>query len=202
MTLENTGKIDCYQRATHTKQSANVRKILESCCICSMLADDPATYTMDMMTSSNGNISSVTGPLWGESTGHRWILLTKTDDAELWCFLWYVPEQTVVQTTETPVVWGAIALSMTSLEWIRINDHNSLMLVILQVYFTLYSVNNILNLKSWEWMWPVTQRTSKWSSESLFLLSLFMKYTGTLLFVINKNLNTKHVERLNRPRTF
>ena len=25
------------------------------------------------MTSSNGNISRVTGPLWGESTGHRWI---------------------------------------------------------------------------------------------------------------------------------
>ena len=28
----------------------------------------------------------VTGPLWGESTGHRWIPLTKTSDAELWCF--------------------------------------------------------------------------------------------------------------------
>ena len=27
----------------------------------------------DMMTSSNGNIFSVTGPLWGEITGHRWI---------------------------------------------------------------------------------------------------------------------------------
>ena len=27
-----------------------------------------------MMTSSNGNIFRVTGPLWGESTCHRWIL--------------------------------------------------------------------------------------------------------------------------------
>ena len=30
-----------------------------------------------MMTSSNGNIFRVTGPLWGETTGHRWILHTK-----------------------------------------------------------------------------------------------------------------------------
>ena len=29
------------------------------------------------MTSSNGNSFRVTGPLWGESTGHRWIPLTK-----------------------------------------------------------------------------------------------------------------------------
>ena len=48
-----------------------------------------------MMTSLNGNIIIVTGPLWGESTGYRWILLTKASDAELWCFLWYTPEQTV-----------------------------------------------------------------------------------------------------------
>ena len=38
------------------------------------------------MTSPNGNIFLVTGPLWGESTGHRWIPLTKVSDAELWCF--------------------------------------------------------------------------------------------------------------------
>ena len=37
----------------------------------------------------------VTGPLLGESTAHMWIPLTKASDAELWCFLWYVPEQTV-----------------------------------------------------------------------------------------------------------
>ena len=39
-----------------------------------------------MMTSSNGNAFRVAGPLWGESIGHRWIPLTKTNDAELWCF--------------------------------------------------------------------------------------------------------------------
>ena len=36
-----------------------------------------------MMTSSNGNIVRVTRPLREEFTGHRWIPLTKTSDAEL-----------------------------------------------------------------------------------------------------------------------
>ena len=36
----------------------------------------------DMMTSWNGNIFRVTGPLCGEFTGHRWIPRTKTSDAE------------------------------------------------------------------------------------------------------------------------
>ena len=48
-----------------------------------------------MATSSNGNIFRVTGPLWGQFTGPWWISLTKTSDAELWCFLWSAPEQTV-----------------------------------------------------------------------------------------------------------
>ena len=39
-----------------------------------------------MMTSSNGSIFRVTGPLCGEFTGHRWIPLTKASDAELWSF--------------------------------------------------------------------------------------------------------------------
>ena len=38
------------------------------------------------MTSSNGNIFRVTGPLCGEYTGHRWIPRTKTSGAELWFF--------------------------------------------------------------------------------------------------------------------
>ena len=33
------------------------------------------------------NILSVTGPLWAESIGDRWILLTMSSDVELWCFL-------------------------------------------------------------------------------------------------------------------
>ena len=40
---------------------------------------------LDMMTSSNGNIFHVTGPLCREFTGHRWIPLKKASDAELYC---------------------------------------------------------------------------------------------------------------------
>ena len=45
-----------------------------------------------MMTSSNGNIFRVTGHLYGEFTGPRWIPRTKASDAELWYFLWSAPE--------------------------------------------------------------------------------------------------------------
>ena len=39
--------------------------------------------------SSNRNIFhvTVTGPLWGESTGYRWIPLTEASNAEPWCFI-------------------------------------------------------------------------------------------------------------------
>ena len=43
------------------------------------------------------------------------IPLTKASDAELWCFLWSVPEQTAEQIIETPVIWDAIGLIMTSM---------------------------------------------------------------------------------------
>ena len=48
-----------------------------------------------MMTSSNGNIFCATGPLCGEFADHLWIPLTKASDAELLCFLWSAPEQTL-----------------------------------------------------------------------------------------------------------
>ena len=50
------------------------------------------------------------------STSYRWIPLTKASDAERWCLLWFAPVQTVEQTIETPVIWDAIALIMTSLK--------------------------------------------------------------------------------------
>ena len=53
------------------------------------------------------------GFLCGEC--HRWTPLTKASDAELWCFLWSVPEPTVKQTIKTPVIWDAVALIMTSM---------------------------------------------------------------------------------------
>ena len=54
-------------------------------------------------------------PLWGKSTGHRWIPITKASDAELWLFLWSTPEQTVEQLIEAPVIWDAIAFIIMSL---------------------------------------------------------------------------------------
>ena len=44
----------------------------------------------------------------------RWIPLKKASDAGLWCFLWSAPEQMEL-SIETPVIWDAIALIMTSL---------------------------------------------------------------------------------------
>ena len=72
-------------------------------CLCTV--DEGIAHLM--MTSSNGNIFPVTGYLRGP--------LKKASDAELWCFLWSAPEQTVEQTIETPVFWNAIGLIMTSL---------------------------------------------------------------------------------------
>ena len=63
-----------------------------------------------MTMSSNGNIFCVTGPLWGDSSGHQWIPLTEASDAELCCFLRSAPDQTVEQTIEAPVIWDTTAL--------------------------------------------------------------------------------------------
>ena len=73
-----------------------------------------------MMTSlghASGNNFRVISTLWGEATGHWWIPLTKTSDAELWCFLWSAHDQTIEQAIERLVITDAIALIMTSLYW-------------------------------------------------------------------------------------
>ena len=72
-----------------------------------------------IMTSSNENVFRLTGPLWGESTGHQWIPLAKASNAELWYLLRSAPKQTAQQTIETPVIWDAITLIMTSLKCLR-----------------------------------------------------------------------------------
>ena len=61
-------------------------------------------------------IFRVTGPLCGEFTDHRWIRRIKSSDAELCYFLRSASEQTVEQTIETPAIWDANALIMTSLQ--------------------------------------------------------------------------------------
>ena len=87
-----------------------------------------STLALVTMTSSNGNIFRVTGPLWGESTDHRWIPLKKANDAELWCFLWTAPEQTVEQTIKTPVIWDAITRIMTPLQCCEMRNQTVLSL--------------------------------------------------------------------------
>ena len=72
-----------------------------------------ASQQHKMMTPSNGNIYRVTGPLWGESIGNRWIPLTKASDEEPWYFLWSVPEQTLCAWTN--VIWDAMAPIMVPL---------------------------------------------------------------------------------------
>ena len=56
-------------------------------CLTEIRTSHPHWSTMIMITSSNGNIFRITGPLYGEFTGHRWIPVTKASDAELWCLL-------------------------------------------------------------------------------------------------------------------
>ena len=68
-----------------------------------------------MIMSSNENGFRVTDPLWGETTAHRRIPLTKASDADLWCCLWSTTERTIEQTFGTQVIWDANALIMTSL---------------------------------------------------------------------------------------
>ena len=51
-----------------------------------LLSNTPGRHLV--LTSSNGNIFRVTGPLCGEFTGLRWIPRTKASNGELWCFLW------------------------------------------------------------------------------------------------------------------
>ena len=67
-------------------------------------------------------------PFVREPIGHRWITHTKTSDAELWCFLWSVPEQMVEQIVGTLVIWDAIVLIMTSL-WCCAQDDISCILI-------------------------------------------------------------------------
>ena len=57
-------------------------------------------YEYLMMTPSNGSIFRVTGHLYGEFTGPRWIPCTKASDAELWCFLWSASEYGWVNNRE------------------------------------------------------------------------------------------------------
>ena len=66
------------------------------------------------MTSSNGTIFRVTGPLWGEFIGDQWIpLKSQWRGVLMFCLIgaWTNGSATI----EASVIWDAIALIMTSL---------------------------------------------------------------------------------------
>ena len=65
-----------------------------------------------MMTSSNGNLFRVIGHLCGEITGLRWIPISKASDAELWCFLWSVPDKRLSKQS-----WGWWFETQSGLLW-------------------------------------------------------------------------------------
>ena len=65
-----------------------------------------------MMTSSNGNVFRVTGPLWGNQPVTGGFPLTKASDV---IFDLRLNKLTIEQTIETPVIWDAIAFIMMSL---------------------------------------------------------------------------------------
>ena len=67
-----------------------------------------------IMTSSNGDIFLVTGPLCGEFTNERW---HRPVARSIGRFVWCATEQTVKQTAEIPAIWDAMAIIVTSLYW-------------------------------------------------------------------------------------
>ena len=76
--------------------------------------------TLFIMMLSNWNISCVTGALWGESNGYRWIPLTEGQWRAPLMFLCYWSEETVEQT----FVWAVVQDIMTVI-WRRRNVHKS-----------------------------------------------------------------------------
>ena len=61
-----------------------------------------------MMTSWHGNDYHITVPLWGESTGDRWIPFIKAGNVDLWWFLCCQPEQAFEQSVDLSMIWDAM----------------------------------------------------------------------------------------------
>ena len=136
-----------------------------------------------MMTSWNGNIIRVTGPLWGESTGLRWIPLTKTSDADLWCFLWSAPEQTGEQTIEMPAIWDAA--TVMEYKYSTRNDSKYLR----HLYFEIWRKMRTCFDVSWKWytaldglkLWQVL----KTKQENAFMGTDILQALGKLWQIIS-----------------
>ena len=66
------------QRTSLDISTNNFHKVMDAMThFITFITPNYADRLFHMMTSWNGNVFRVTGLLWGESTGHRWIPLTK-----------------------------------------------------------------------------------------------------------------------------
>ena len=84
-------------------------------------------------------IFSVTGLLCGEFTGHRWISRTKASDADLWCFLWFVPEQTYKQLSKQWRRWWFEPPSCSLWRHCNVQTLETEMLSYWQIFITRYT---------------------------------------------------------------
>ena len=95
-------------------------------------------FSEDMMTSSNGNMFRVTGHLWGEFTGHRWIPRTKASK-QSWSW-WF-------ETPSRPL-------------WRHCNESSE---KIAKLAFHIWSqLTNFLPLKIYNWLHILVQRWIGW----------------------------------------
>ena len=150
------------------------------------------------MTSSNGNIFRVTGPLCGEFTGHRWIPLTKASDAELWCFLWSTPRINVsANNRET----GDLRRHRSYYDVIVMSDHcfvpvqhrtitwtNANIQLDTRIYKTFFIFNSELNKFSFKEMFQKMLSANWWPFDPSFNVLTHIKLRGDTLESI---LNTK-----------
>ena len=101
-------------------------------------------------------------PFVMESSRHRLIPITKANEAELWCFLWSVLEQTVEKTIGTPVIWVVIALIMTSLWCACIFTTVVWCWVFPILCVTFFSTNTLYGAHEWaNYIWKKNNETWK-----------------------------------------
>ena len=91
ITPDGITNLQCVRWLLANDAYTSFKMIIIMCNPVTCLTHRPKWITF-MMTSPNGSIFRVTGPLCGEFTGPRWIPPTKASDAELWCFLWSASE--------------------------------------------------------------------------------------------------------------
>ena len=113
-----------------------------------------------MMTSSNGNVFHVAGPLCGEFNDHRWITPTKACGAELWFFFHlrlnqHLSKQWRRRWFETPfsIQFNSNSIKKTFHWNTQINNTNSTLTIVSgavgieRVYEEYYKINAIFSYK-------------------------------------------------------